>query len=44
VAKAALVLALLLASPAFAEEAKWSGAVTGYYYVMRDEPDSPPAA
>jgi len=23
----------------FAEEAKWSGAVTGYYYAMRDEPD-----
>ena len=38
-AKAALVLALVFASPAFAEEAKWSGAVTGYYYAMRDEPD-----
>ena len=38
-AKAALVLALVLASPAFAEDAKWSGAVTGYYYAMRDEPD-----
>ena len=23
----------------FAEEVKWTGAVTGYYYAMRDEPD-----
>ena len=39
VAHAFALAALLLPAASFAEEAKWSGAVTGYYYAMRDEPD-----
>jgi hypothetical protein len=39
VVKGIVFMALAFASCAFAEEAKWSGAVTGYYYAMRDEPD-----
>lgn len=34
-----LALALALPAICFAQETKWSGAVTGSYYAMRDEPD-----
>lgn len=36
-----LLVVAVLALPAacLAAEGKWSGAVTGYYYAMRDEPD-----
>ena len=37
--RALVVLALAIPAACSAEEANWSGAVTGYYYAMRDEPD-----
>jgi len=39
VARLVFLVTLALSSPVFAEDAKWGGAVTGYYYAMRDEPD-----
>ena len=38
-ARLVFLVTLALSSPVFAEDAKWGGAVTGYYYAMRDEPD-----
>ncbi|MEP6942728.1 MAG: hypothetical protein ABI981_07310 [Betaproteobacteria bacterium] len=39
VVRGLIMLALAMPATCFAEEAKWAGAVTGYYYAMRDEPD-----
>jgi hypothetical protein len=34
-----LVIAAILPAACFAQDATWSGSITGYYYAMRDEPD-----
>lgn len=39
VARLLVLATVALPVTGFTQEAKWTGAVTGYYYAMRDEPD-----